>query len=126
MSKLVVVAFILGIALTGCVSFAEQTLSFRRVSDYYSFRTKGRYSTNEPALVIIASENEVTPPEPDLEFLSDGTRNEIAQTDFQHSFVVLMRHGRSANSARIKSVSRQGDTVFLSSSDDSIIGNYVT
>jgi hypothetical protein len=121
-----VIALIICVTLAGSGCSIEQSLSFQRISDNFTFRTKGTYSTLEPKLVIIATEDEVTPPEPDLQFVSIASRNGIAQTDFQRSFVVLMRHGKSPTSARIKSVFRQGDTVFLFCSDDSIAGNYVS
>lgn len=108
---------------TGCTGLSERALPFTVVDGNYAFRSQGRYE--EPRLVVYAARDEVIPPSSDLEFLSSEARNEIAEIDFTKYVAVLIRHGRSALSAKMKGVTLRGDQVTLLTTADSIVGNYV-
>jgi hypothetical protein len=102
------------VIVTACKPKIDK-LPFETMSQADGFDTGRSYGGEEPALLVIATRDEIEKPDLDIQFSSELT-DQLLNIDYNHFFAVMVFHGRIGStkvSITVEQVTRQGKEVTI-------------
>jgi len=112
MKKSASILLLMLLLVVACSKTAQQDLSFSVLDQSSSFVEVSQPRQGAPSIIIIASQDEITPPISEYRF-SDEVVEKLNNINFDNSFAILFSVGPIPENGIIDNISREKDRVVI-------------